>query len=164
MAAKMISTKNDLSGEVRMRMSEMLNQQLADIIDLRMQAKQAHWNVRGPRFIGLHELFDKVAEDLAELADEIAERCSQFGAQVSGTVQAVVKASRLAPYPDGIVTGREHVEALSSSLAKFCASTRAAIEEADDADDTGTEDLLTGVSLKVDKLLWMVEAHLQAEE
>jgi len=78
----------------------MLNQSLADILDLGLQAKQAHWNVKGPHFMGLHELFDKVAEELAEFTDEIAERAVELGGVALGTVQTVAKTSRLPAYPE----------------------------------------------------------------
>ena len=142
----------------------LLNQQLADVLDLGLQAKQAHWNVKGPHFIGLHELFDKVAEGLEEFTDEIAERAVELGGVALGTVQIVSKISRLPAYPLSISSGREHVTALSSALAKFGATTRAAIDTAAKAGDADTADLFTEVSRGVDKLLWFVEAHRQAKE
>ena len=62
MKMKLHETKNDLREKTRRAMIDLLNQELADVLDLGLQAKQAHWNVKGPHFIGLHELFDKVAE------------------------------------------------------------------------------------------------------
>jgi starvation-inducible DNA-binding protein len=164
MKTKLILTKNSLREPTRRKMIELLNQQLADVLDLGLQAKQAHWNVKGPHFIGLHELFDKVAEELEEFTDEIAERAIELGGVALGTVQIVAKQSRLGAYPLNIVSGKEHVAALSSALAKVGASTRAAIDIAGKAGDADTADLFTEVSRGVDKLLWFVEAHLQAKE
>ena len=157
-------TKNDLPEKTRGAMIELLNQQLADAIDLGLQSKQAHWNVKGPHFIGLHELFDKVAEELEGFTDDIAERAVELGGIALGTVQIVSKNSRLAAYPLDIASGREHVAALSGALAKFGAGTRAAIDIAGKAGDADTADLFTEVSRGVDKLLWMIEAHLQARD
>lgn len=145
-------------------MIALLNQQLTDGLDLKLQAKQAHWNVKGPHFIGLHELFDKVAEELEEFSDEIAERAAELGGVALGTIQVITKQCRLAPYPLNISSGREHVAALSRALATFGASTRTAIDAAGKAGDVNTADLFTEVSRGVDKLLWLVEAHVQAEE
>jgi starvation-inducible DNA-binding protein len=142
----------------------LLNQQLADVLDLGLQAKQAHWNVKGPHFIGLHELFDKVAEELEEFTDDIAERAVELGGVALGTLQVVTRQSRLAAYPLNISSGKEHVAALSGALAKFGASTRTAIDAASKAGDADTSDLFTEVSRGVDKLLWFVEAHAQAKE
>lgn len=158
------STKNDLREKVRHAMVDLLNQNLADVIDLGLQAKHAHWNVKGPHFIALHELFDKVAEELEEFTDEIAERAVELGGVAQGTVQIVAKCSKLTAYPQDIASGKEHVMALSDSLATFGASARTAIDIATKAGDADTADLFTEVSRGMDKLLWMVEAHAQAKE
>ena len=70
----MFKTKNDLSEAIRVKTVELLNARLADCKDLQTQVKQAHWNVKGPSFIALHELFDKINDDVEEYVDEIAER------------------------------------------------------------------------------------------
>lgn len=164
MKTKLISTQNNLSKRTRREMIDLLNQQLADASDLGLQAKQAHWNVKGPHFIGLHELFDKAAEEIEEFIDEIAERAVELGGVALGTVQIVAKSSRLPAYSLTISSGKEHVTALSNALARFGATTRAAIDTATKAGDADTADLFTEVSRGVDKLLWFVEAHLQAKE
>ena len=164
MKMKLYQTKNNIREKTRVAMITLLNQHLADGLDLELQAKQAHWNVKGPNFIGLHELFDKVAGEVEEFSDEIAERTVQLGGVALGTIQVIRKQSRLAPYPLNISSGMEHVAALSSALATFGASTRAAIDAAAKAGDADTVDLFTEVSRGVDKLLWFVEAHVQAKE
>src|ERR1051326_7334992 len=117
-----------------------------------MQTKQAHWNVKGPNFIALHELFDKVVDEVDEFTDEIAERAVQLGGVALGTVQAVAKNSRLDAYPMDLASGQEHVPALSSALANFGASARAAIGIAGETGDMDTADLFTEVSRGSDKL------------
>src|SRR5262245_16709438 len=164
MKSTLLKTQNDLPQKVRVKIIDLLNQNLAEILDLGLQAKQAHWNVKGPHFIGLHELFDKVAEELEEYTDDIAERAVELGGVALGTVQVVAKQSRLAAYPLTIAAGSNHVAALSNALAKFGASARAAIDAASKAGDADTADLFTEVSRGVDKLLWFVEAHAQAKE
>jgi len=161
MKTELHQTKNDLREKTRRAMTDLLNQQLADVLDLGLQAKQAHWNVKGPNFIGLHELFDKVAE---EFTDEIAERAVELGGTAQGTVQVVGNRSKLAPYPLDIASGKQHVASLTGALATFGASARVAIETAGKAGDADTADLFTEVSRGVDKLLWLVEAHAQAKE
>ena len=162
MKPKLYETKNNLSEPVRREMIDLLNQQLADVLDLGLQAKQAHWNVKGPHFIGLHELFDKVAEELEEFTDEIAERAIELGGVALGTIQIVSETSRLRPYPLDLASGQKHVAALAGALAMFGASTREAIDAAARAGDADTSDLFTQVSRGVDKQLWLVEAHTQA--
>src|ERR1041384_7497999 len=111
----MFKTKNDLPDATRVKVIELLNARLADAIDLQTQTKQAHWNVKGPNFIALHELFDKVAEDVEDYVDEIAERAVQLGGVAEGTARVVAKKSSLAEYPVSAADGRGHVEALSSA-------------------------------------------------
>src|SRR3989442_12373440 len=135
MKTELIPTQNNLREKTRRAMIELLNQQLADVLDLGFQAKQAHWNVKGPHFIGLHELFAKGAEELEEFTDDIAERAVELGGGALGTIQVVSKHSRLAAYPLKLASGKAHVAALSSALAKFGASTRAAIDSAAKAGD-----------------------------
>ena len=164
MKTKLHQTQNDLNEQTRCAMISLLNQQLADVIDLGLQTKQAHWNVKGPHFIGLHELFDKAAEELEEFTDGIAERAVELGGFAFGTIQAVSKNSRLTAYPMDLASGQGHVTALSNALATFGTTTRAAIDIAGKAGDADTADLFTEVSRGVDKLLWMVEAHLQSKD
>jgi starvation-inducible DNA-binding protein len=164
MKTKLFETKNDIAEQTRRVVIDLLNEELSDVLDLGLQTKQAHWNVKGPHFIGLHELFDKVAEDLEDYADGIAERAVELGGVALGTIQVVSKKSRLPAYPLDLATGRGHVVALSRALAEFCRSTRTATDTANKASDADTADLFTEVSRGVDKWLWMIEAHIQAKE
>lgn len=161
MKTKLNQTKNDLPEGTRRKASDLLNQNLADAVDLHFQAKQAHWNVKGPNFFSLHELFDKVAEELEGFADEIAERAVALGGVAQGTVRVAAKSSRLNEYPLDISAGSKHVEALSNALTVFGKSVRAAIDTAEEAGDADTADLFTEVSRGIDKVLWFVEAHAQ---
>src|SRR5207248_10244224 len=103
----MFRTKNDLPEATRVKAVELLNERLADCIDLQTQTKQAHWNVKGPNFIALHELFDKVNEDVEEYVDGIAERAVQLGGVAEGTARKVAKRSLLTEYPN-TADGRSH--------------------------------------------------------
>jgi starvation-inducible DNA-binding protein len=159
----MFKTKNDIPEATRVKVVELLNARLADCIDLQTQIKQAHWNVKGPNFIALHELFDKINEDVEDYVDDIAERAVQLGGMAEGTARVVAKRSSLLEYPVNAADGRSHVEALSSALAAFGEAARKAIDQANELNDLDTADLFTGVSRGIDKWLWFVEAHLQAE-
>ena len=157
-------TKNDLSEKVRRKMIETLGDRLADATDLMLQTTQAHWNVKGPSFIALHELFDKINDAAEEWVDLIAERIIQLGGTAEGTVQATAKRTSLKPYSLTIVSGTDHVEALSSSLAAFGRKVRTAIDKTGKAGDADTADLFTEVSRDVDKYLWFVEAHNETRQ
>jgi len=159
---KLYETENDISQQCRTELCALLNRRLADAIDLQLQLKQAHWNVKGPHFIGLHELFDKIAEDVETYVDEIAERVVQLGGIAQGTVRAAASRSRLEEYPPAIADGLAHVEAVAKALSAFGREARVSIEEANTLDDADTADLFTEVSRGIDKWLWFVEAHSQA--
>src|SRR5215831_4784659 len=115
----MYPTKNDVAQGTRTKIIDLLNDRLADAIDLQTQCKYAHWNVKGPQFIALHELFDKVNEDVEDYVDLIAERAVQLGGNADGTARMIVKRSSLAEYSVTSTNGRDHVQALASALASF---------------------------------------------
>jgi starvation-inducible DNA-binding protein len=154
-------TKNSLQAKVRTQMAKLLNDRLADTIDLYNQMKQAHWNVKGEHFIALHQLFDSVAGHVLEWADELAERAVQLGGTAEGTTQAVGARTTMPEYPIHVVYGHEHVELVSSALAEYGKRVRTGIDAADKAGDKDTADLFTEISRGTDKDLWFVEAHLQ---
>lgn len=158
----MHKTKNDLPENVRKEIVELLNARLADAIHLSTQAKQAHWNVKGPSFFALHELFDKVYEAVTEYVDLIAERAVILGGTALGTAPVVAETSSISKYALDIHDGPDHVEALSNALAEFGALAREAIEKSETIGDVDTADLFTEVSRGIDKHLWFVEAHGQA--
>jgi starvation-inducible DNA-binding protein len=159
----MFDTRNDLPANVRVEVSELLNARLADAIDLGAQSKHAHWNVKGPNFIALHELFDKVAESVEEQIDTLAERITALGGRANGTLATVARKSTLKPYPEDIAEGLAHVAALSAALADYGAKLRAAIKTADRIGDADSADLFTGLSRETDKYLWFLEAHLHVQ-
>lgn len=156
----MHATRNDMPEKIRQQVAAGLNQLLADVSDLALQAKQAHWTVKGPAFIALHRLFDEVHEHAGAWADELAERVSELGGQAQGTLQAAAKSTRLDPYPLDLVAEKAHVERLSFSLARFGSYVRSSIEEFARLGDADSADLCTEISRAVDKDLWFVESHL----
>lgn len=155
------NTKIDIGKGKREKLVAILNQRLADAADLKSQAKQAHWNVKGMNFIALHELFDQVAAGLDTHVDDIAERITTLGGTAIGTVRSSAQNSSLAEYPLEITDGAAHVDALSTALADFGKKIRADIDKTDELGDADTADLFTGISRAIDKQLWFVEAHLQ---
>jgi len=163
MHTKLTHTRNSLPEKTRLEISALLQARLADSIDLMMQAKQAHWNVKGPHFIALHELFDKVYTDTGVYVDLIAERIVQLGGMAQGTIRAAAKASGMPEYPLDISNGKKHVAELAHAVAFYGETIREAIELSTVLGDAGTADLLTQISRGADLNLWFVEAHEQAE-
>jgi starvation-inducible DNA-binding protein len=155
------ATRIDLAEGVRGPVVALLNQQLADTFDLYSQTKQAHWNVKGAQFYPLHELFDRLAQELEGYVDLIAERATALGGLAQGTVRLSAANSQLAEFPPEVTDSLPTVEALAERYAALAASTRRGIETANGQGDADTADLFTEVSRGLDKALWFLEAHLQ---
>lgn len=159
---RVFHTSIDIPESKRQELIQLLNQNLADTLDLKTQVKQAHWNVRGREFFQLHELFDAVATHLEGATDLIAERVTALGGYALGTARLAVQNSTIPEYDLEITQGEDHVRAVVKRLAKLAANVRAAIDKSDELGDKSTADLFTEVSRQADKDLWFLEAHLQA--
>ena len=154
-------TSHDMPLEAREEMAMLCNQQLANIFDLYAQTKQAHWNVKGMHFEGLHALFDKMADAVFPYGDMIAERTTAIGGTALGTVRMAAGATELPEFPDDVFDGESMLRIIVERWAQYAASVRAAISQAEAVDDMSTADMFTEISREVDKLLWFAEAHLQ---
>ncbi|HEX9134029.1 MAG TPA: DNA starvation/stationary phase protection protein Dps [Ktedonobacteraceae bacterium] len=150
-----------LPKEQQAKLIEMLNRRLADTIDLQLQSRQAYWNVKGPHFMALRELFDKVAEGVEEYATLIAAHIVQLGGMAEGTAQAVARRSSLDEYLLATSDGQGHIDALSTTLAVFGKHARYASEQAAELKDTDTADLFTEIARGIDKWLWFVQTSQQ---
>lgn len=158
---KTYETRNSLSESTRVEMIALMNQELANTFDLHSQIKQAHWNVKGMNFIALHELFDQVAAVVLAFGDTIAERITALGGEAMGTIRMAAKTSELSEFPMGIKGGEEFVQAVADRVAAYANSARDAIDTAEEAGDTATEDMFTEIARTMDEQLYFIEAHLQ---
>jgi len=160
---KIYKSHQYLPDEIKKRSIDALQPRLADAIDLKLQLKTAHWNVKGPSFIALHELFDKIAEEADEYVDRIAERIQQLGGISEGTLKVASTRTSLSEYPLNISRGSDHVDALSKALSQFGRLIRDTSSHIESYGDTGSMDVLDGIGDDVDKWLWFVESHNQAD-
>ena len=152
-----------LSEEQQAKLIVLLNRRLADAIDLQLQSRQAYWNVKGPHFMALRELFDKVARGVQEYANLIAEHIVQLGGMAEGTAQAVARRTSLDEYRLATANGQGHSNALSTTLTAFGKHARYASEQATELKNTDTADIFTEIARGIDKLLWFVETSQQGE-
>jgi len=153
-------TRNDLGENAKKVSINVLNRTLTDMIDLTNCVRMAHWTMRGPNFIGLHEMLETFYNDLFNTADDVAERLVQIGGTPDGTSQNVVEKTRLPAYPQATVYTLDHVKELADRFGNLANSVRTGIHSTEEAGDADTADLLTGLSRDLDKKLWMLEAHL----
>lgn len=158
---KQYDTRNDLPSNAKAVSIGILNARLADAIDLALLTKQAHWNIKGPNFIALHEMIDGFRTELDEHVDTMAERVIQLGGTALGTTQTVAGSTTLAPYPTDIYASTDHLAALIERYAGTASSVRVAIDATAEAGDADTADLFTAFSRALDKQLWFLEAHVQ---
>ncbi len=154
---------NALPEEQQAKRIEMLNRRLADTIDLQLQSRQAYWNVKGPNFMALRELFDKVAEGVEEYANLIAERIVQLGGRAEGTARAVAGRSALDGYSLSNALGSGPINALSQTLTDFGRHVRYASEQATELKDADTAAIFTEIARGIDKWLWFVETSKPAD-
>ncbi|MFC5422857.1 DNA starvation/stationary phase protection protein Dps [Bosea eneae] len=160
----MRATRNTLHEDIRGKSVMLLGTGLVHALDLERQAKQAHWNVRGPDFIALHELFDDLAEAAEDWGDLLAERAVALGGVADGRVAIIANRTTLPEYPIGAALGPDHLRALSIALSTWGELARDAIDQATAFGDADTADVFTEVSRGIDQKLWMIEAHLPEAE
>ena len=157
----MHETRNDTKGNAKKVAIEALQARLVDGIDLALVIKQAHWNLKGPEFIGIHTMLDGFREQMDGFNDKVAERITQLGGTARGTTQSVSAETQLAPYPLDIYAIGDHLAALIDRYAVYANAVRENIDETDEAGEADTADLFTEISRAVDKQLWFLEAHVQ---
>jgi starvation-inducible DNA-binding protein len=156
----MISTRNSIHDNARKAAIAALGARMADAIDLALAIKHAHWNVRGPQFIAVHEMLDTLRTQMDDHVDTMAERVSQLAGTPQGTLQGVSGATSLPAYPADAKTIEAHLTALADRYGAFANAVRKDIEAVGEAGDPTSADVLTQVSRGVDKALWFIEAHL----
>ena len=155
-------TGNNLTLVDRTELNSLINRCLASAIDLQLRLKQAHWNVQGPYFMGLRELFDNIEEVVEGYVDRIAQRMVQLGGTAEGTVRVATPCSQFDMYPHTPAEGFAHINVVATALSTFGQQARVTIDGADELKDAGTVDLFTEISNGMDKWLWFVDAHTQA--
>ncbi|MFM9873751.1 MAG: DNA starvation/stationary phase protection protein Dps [Fimbriimonadaceae bacterium] len=158
----LLSTRNTIADETRTTVIKTTNNAIASLIDLQLQTKQTHWNLRAPQFIAIHEMLDEFYADLDKYVDILAERITQLGGAAYGTLEAVTAATTLTKYPSRIHTWDSRVKHLAEVIAISGTQCREAIDTTDEAGDAVTADIYTQTSRGLDMWLWKVESHLDS--
>jgi len=148
-----------LDDNARKTSIDHLNACLADTEAMTLAVKQAHWNLKGRGFIGVHELLDEAVGHLRDAADMMAERAVILGGLAKGTVEEAARRSRVEAYPLELEAIDDHVVALTDRYLEYGKMLREALTATDEAGDDNTADLFTEVSRVVDKDAWFIGAN-----
>jgi starvation-inducible DNA-binding protein len=133
---------------------------LVDLIDLRLQTTQSHWDLVGPFYLPVHEFLGDAADRYAKYADRVAERSLSLGYSVDGRPSTVAAQSGLAVHPNGFVRDSEAIDLLSDRLDTIALRTRARMEKVGDLDPV-TENMLQELIEGFEHDLWQLRAHKQ---
>ena len=163
MKTGLIYSRHSLPEKTRIEVAALLQERLADSINLMMQVKQAHWNVKGLNFIAMHELFDMVFNDTGRYVNVLAERIVQLGGIAQGPVLVVAKNSPPSGEAWDASSNKRHVAQLAHEISFYGELIRQGIDQANKLNDADTADILTEISRGADNNLWFVEAHEQIE-
>jgi starvation-inducible DNA-binding protein len=136
----------------------LLQSTLVDLLDLSLLAKQAHWNVYGPRFRAIHLQLDEVVTTARDFADEVAERAAALGVSPDGRAATVADNSGLPAFGSGWTADGKVVEALVQVFVTLIARMRTRIEEAGQSDAV-TQDLFISLTAALEKQSWMFQAE-----
>jgi len=152
-----------ISAEDRQDIATELSRFLADAYTLYLKTHNFHWNVTGPMFNALHNMFEAQYTEQWNALDDIAERIRALGYNAPGSYAEFIKLSSIKEEPGATEAPdwREMVRQLVVGNEAVCRSARKAIDVADDADDEPTEDLLIQRLQTHEKYAWMLRSLLQ---
>lgn len=135
-----------------------LQQVLVDLIELHLQAKQAHWNIVGVNFRDLHLQLDELVDAAREAGDNIAERLRALAATPDGRSDTVAATTSLPQFPAGEQDTRVVVDLITTRVYATVDTIRS-VHDAVDAGDPTTSDLLHQIIDSLEKLAWMIKSE-----
>ena len=139
--------------------AELLQATLAELIDLSLQGKQAHWTVRGPNFRPLHEHLDELVTDVRGWYDDVAERLAALDVAPDGRITTVASSSTLQPLVSGWLADGEVVRMFEARLGTIATALGERIDRLAEPDAV-SQDLLIGIAHGIEKHRWMFAAQL----
>jgi starvation-inducible DNA-binding protein len=153
-----------LSDQDRKGVIDILNVLLADEYVLYTNTRNYHWNVVGPQFHDLHKLFESQYEALNEVVDDVAERVRTMGGTALGSLAEFLKQTRLKEHAGESASALEMVRNLLLSHEALIQSLRVDLERAaEKCHDIGTNDFLTGLMERHEKMAWLLRAMLEGK-
>ncbi|MCP2338861.1 Dps family protein [Actinomadura rupiterrae] len=154
----MAAVKSPLSEAAQKVTGEALQGALVDLVDLALYAKQAHWNLVGPRFKVVHEHLDEIVDLARQAQDDVAERAVAIGVNPDGRSRTIADRTRLQQLESGYLDDDKVVAAVTGTLFEIIARFRERIAATDEPDPV-TQDLLIGITADLEKQHWMFQAQ-----
>jgi starvation-inducible DNA-binding protein len=153
-----------LTEEQRQGVINLLNKDLSDAYILLVKTKKFHWDVVGPQFRTLHELWEEHYEKLTENIDAIAERVRTLGGYPIGTMQGFLNNSTLKEEGDNIPLATEMVARLVTDHEQIIRNLREHIDQcSENFHDEGTADFLTGLMEEHEEMAWMLRSFIEGQ-
>ncbi len=149
-----------LNENTREHVASILQDLLTDAIDLALNLKQAHWNIRGPQFRALHLHLDEADTQVREIADGLAERMVALDMPADGRARTVADDSSLAPFPPGLISCEEAIRHLVDQFDGAIAASRKARERLSEIDAVSEDLVIQGLHV-LEKQRWMLAAQLE---
>ncbi|PVZ09420.1 Dps family protein [Actinomycetospora cinnamomea] len=146
-----------LPDEAKQTVGRVLQESLADFVDLSLTAKQWHWNVVGRNFREAHLHLDELVELARTYTDEAAERAAAIGVSPDGRAETVAKASGLPTTEEGWRDVEDVNKAVVETLARLIERMRERVELTDEPDPI-TQDMLIAQTAKLEEAHWMWQA------
>lgn len=147
------------TSEVAAGAAQLLTPVVVDLEALVVDGKQAHWHVRGPNFVGVHELLDSIVANAQAFADDAAERIVALGLPLDARVQTVAAKSTLPALTEGFTSSADLIPQVIAQLDAVIATTREAIKGLDEV-DLASQDIAIAIEQGLVKDRWFLQAHL----
>lgn len=156
-------TRHPLQESNRIEVVRALQPLQSGCIELYLQLKNAHWNVRGPAFASLHRVFDETSNDALQFGDELAERMAIVGGEPIATVQKIAAVPQLADTPSGMKSQDEFIKVTVDRLSYFTGMVRDSLSYFERNNDPVTNDICLKGLAALEKKLWLIESHLSSK-
>lgn len=140
------------------KLTDSLQAVLVDLIELHVQAKQAHWNVVGRNFRDLHRQLDEIIDEARGFSDEVAERMRALHGMPDGRSDTVAATTTLPEFPNGEIDTKETVDLVTVMLEAVVGTCRDVHDDVDEEDPTSA-DLLHAIIMRLEQFAWMVSAE-----
>ena len=159
MTARTTSEALSTTSEVAAGAAQLLTPVVIDLEALVVDGKQAHWHVRGPNFVGVHELLDDIVDHAQEFADTAAERIVALGLPLDARIETVAAKNTLPALSEGFTSSADLIPQVIAQLDAVIATTREAIKGLDEV-DLASQDLAIAIEQGLVKDRWFLQAHI----